>query len=134
MRKLLKRKVADQKGICAICHEEFTDYNDIVPDHRDPKGMGGAWRDDHPDNIQATHWWCNGPFWLLLQVPEIVPTPRILLRKRDGSLSRAGVDFCLILLLLTSWDIQSNRDGSNAEYRAEERAIFRLKRCPAMLL
>jgi hypothetical protein len=25
-----------------------------------PKGMGGAWRDDHPDNIQATHWWCNG--------------------------------------------------------------------------
>jgi hypothetical protein len=60
MRKLLKRKVSEQKGICAICHEEFTDYNDIVPDHRDPKGMGGAWRDDHPDNIQATHWWCNG--------------------------------------------------------------------------
>jgi hypothetical protein len=59
MRKLLKRKVAEQKGICAICHEEFTDYNDVVPDHRDPKGMGGAWRDDHPDNIQATHWWCN---------------------------------------------------------------------------
>ena len=24
-------------------------------DHKDPKGMGGAWRDDHPDNIQATH-------------------------------------------------------------------------------
>jgi hypothetical protein len=23
--------------------------------NRDPKGMGGAWRDDHPDNIQATH-------------------------------------------------------------------------------
>jgi hypothetical protein len=22
--------------------------------------MGGAWRDDHPDNIQAAHWWCNG--------------------------------------------------------------------------
>jgi hypothetical protein len=21
--------------------------------------MGGAWRDDHPDNIQAVHWWCN---------------------------------------------------------------------------
>src|SRR5215469_17434731 len=32
----------------------------IVPDHKHPKGMGGAWRDDHPDNIQATHWWCNG--------------------------------------------------------------------------
>ena len=58
MRKL-NRKVLQQGGICAICHEEFTDYNDIVPDHKEPKGMGGAWRDDHPDNIQATHWWCN---------------------------------------------------------------------------
>jgi hypothetical protein len=26
------------------------DYNDIVPDHKNPKGMGGAWRDDHTDN------------------------------------------------------------------------------------
>ena len=59
MRKLLNRKVRQQAGICAICHEEFTDYNDVVPDHKNPKGMGGAWRDDHPDNIQATHWWCN---------------------------------------------------------------------------
>jgi hypothetical protein len=40
-------------------HEEFTDYGDVVPDHEDPKGVGGAWRDDHPDNIRATHWWCN---------------------------------------------------------------------------
>jgi hypothetical protein len=32
----------------------------VVPDHKNPKGMGGAWRDDHSDNIQATHWWCNG--------------------------------------------------------------------------
>jgi hypothetical protein len=31
MRKLLNRKVRQQGGICAICHEEFTDYNDIVP-------------------------------------------------------------------------------------------------------
>ena len=60
MRKLLKRKVAEQNGVCAICRCEFTDYGDIVPDHIDPKGMGGAWRDDHPDNIQAAHWWCNG--------------------------------------------------------------------------
>jgi hypothetical protein len=59
MRKLLNRKVRQQAGICAICHEEFTDHNDIVPDHKNPKGIGGAWRDDHPDNIQATHWWCN---------------------------------------------------------------------------
>jgi hypothetical protein len=60
MRKLLNRKIVEQERICPICHEEFTDYGDIVPDHRDPKGMGGAWRDDHPNNIQATHWWCNG--------------------------------------------------------------------------
>ena len=59
MRKLLKRKVAEQSSICAICHQEFTDYNDVVPDHKNPKGMGGAWRDDHPDNIRAVHWWCN---------------------------------------------------------------------------
>jgi hypothetical protein len=31
MRKLLKRKVAEQSRICTICHEEFTDYNDIRP-------------------------------------------------------------------------------------------------------
>jgi hypothetical protein len=59
MRKLLNRKIVEQDRKCAICHEEFTDYNDVVPDHRNPKGMGGAWRDDHPDNIQATHFWCN---------------------------------------------------------------------------
>src|ERR1700752_986880 len=41
MRKLLNRKIREQAGICAICHEEFTDYNDVVPDHRNPKGMGG---------------------------------------------------------------------------------------------
>jgi hypothetical protein len=60
MRKLMNRKIAEQGGKCAICHEEFTDYNDVVPDHRNPKGMGGAFRDDHPSNIQATHYWCNG--------------------------------------------------------------------------
>jgi hypothetical protein len=31
----------------------------VVPDHIHPRGMGGAWRDDHPENIQAVHWWCN---------------------------------------------------------------------------
>jgi hypothetical protein len=32
MRKLLNRKIIDQDRKCAICHEEFTDYNDVVPD------------------------------------------------------------------------------------------------------
>lgn len=59
MRKLLNRKIVEQDRICPICHEEFIDYNDIVPDHKHPKGMGEAWRDDHPDNIQAVHYWCN---------------------------------------------------------------------------
>jgi hypothetical protein len=31
MRKLLNRKIRQQAGICVICHEEFTDYNDVVP-------------------------------------------------------------------------------------------------------
>ena len=60
MRKLMDRKIASQNGVCALCNGQFTDYNDIVPDHINPRGMGGAWRDDHPDNIQAVHWWCNG--------------------------------------------------------------------------
>jgi hypothetical protein len=60
MRKLMDKKIAAQNGICALCKEGFADYGDIVPDHISPRGMGGAWRDDHPDNIQAVHWWCNG--------------------------------------------------------------------------
>ena len=54
MRKLLNRKILQQGAICAICHEDFTDYNDVVPDHKNPKGLGGSWRHDHPDNIQAS--------------------------------------------------------------------------------
>lgn len=59
MRKLLDRKIASQGGKCALCDADFTDYGDIVSDHICPRGMGGAWRDDHPENIQAVHWWCN---------------------------------------------------------------------------
>ena len=60
MRRLLNRKLVQQDSECALCRVKFTDYNDIVPDHINPRGIGGAWRDDHPDNIQAVHWWCNG--------------------------------------------------------------------------
>jgi len=35
-----------------------TEFN-IVPDRIEPKGKGGAWRDDNPENIQAAHWWCD---------------------------------------------------------------------------
>jgi len=57
--KLLNRKIVEQDRICAICHFEFKDYTDVVADHEDPKGMGGAWRDDSPSNVRAVHWWCN---------------------------------------------------------------------------
>jgi hypothetical protein len=35
---LLNRKIVEQSRKCAICPEEFTDYNDIVPDHKERKG------------------------------------------------------------------------------------------------
>jgi hypothetical protein len=60
MRKLLDRKIVEQNRQCAICQVAFTHYSDIVSDHIDPRGMGGSRRDDHPDNIQAVHFWCNG--------------------------------------------------------------------------
>jgi hypothetical protein len=58
MRRLLGRKIIEQDMKCGICGELFTDCNEIVPDHIDPKGMGSARRDDHRDNIQA-HGRCN---------------------------------------------------------------------------
>jgi hypothetical protein len=60
MRKLLDRQIVEQNRQCAICQVAFTNYSDIVPDHIDPRGMGGSRRDDHPENIQAVYFWCNG--------------------------------------------------------------------------
>ena len=37
MRKLPNRKIVEQAGKCAICEKEFIEYNDIVPDHKQPK-------------------------------------------------------------------------------------------------
>jgi hypothetical protein len=34
MRRLLNRKIRRQACGFALCHEEFTDYNDIMPHHR----------------------------------------------------------------------------------------------------
>jgi hypothetical protein len=59
MRRLLNRKIIEQDRRCGICRKLFTDYNDVVPDHIEPKGMGSGRRDDHPDNIQAAHRLCN---------------------------------------------------------------------------
>ena len=59
MSKLLTRKIVEQDMKCGICGEPFTDCSDIVPDHIRSKGMGSSRRDDHPDNIQASHRRCN---------------------------------------------------------------------------
>ena len=59
MRELLDRKIAEQNGRCGLCGEKFDDYTQIDPEHIEPKGLGGAFRDDHPDNIQAAHRDCN---------------------------------------------------------------------------
>lgn len=59
MRKLLQRKILEQNMQCGICDREFTDCDDIVPDHIKPRGLGGGKRDDHSDNIQAAHRQCN---------------------------------------------------------------------------
>jgi hypothetical protein len=59
MRRLLQRKIAEQNSRCALCGREFKHFRDIVPDHIQPKGMGAARRDDHPDNVQAVHRRCN---------------------------------------------------------------------------
>jgi hypothetical protein len=39
MRKLLNRKIVAQDRKCAICQEQFYDYNDIVPDHSVPSSI-----------------------------------------------------------------------------------------------
>lgn len=59
LRRLLNRKIVEQERICALCEKEFTEYQDIVADHVEPRGMGSARRDDHPENIQAVHRLCN---------------------------------------------------------------------------
>jgi len=59
LRKILNRKIVEQDTKCGICRRRFTDYDEIVPDHIQPKGLGGGRRDDHPDNIQAVHRRCN---------------------------------------------------------------------------
>jgi len=44
MRKLMDRKIVAQNGICPLCKIQFTNHDDIVPDHINPRGMGGAFQ------------------------------------------------------------------------------------------
>jgi hypothetical protein len=47
-----------QKGLCGICHLPVS-LEAAVTDHKEPRGMGGARRDDRQANIRATHHMCN---------------------------------------------------------------------------
>lgn len=55
----MDRKIVAQGGICPLCGEAFTDRREVGAGHIDPRGAGGAFRDDHPDNIRAEHNTCN---------------------------------------------------------------------------
>jgi len=59
MRRLVAKKVQEQRNTCPYCKWEFTDMREVGPDHIEPRGMGASRRDDHPDNIQAMHNICN---------------------------------------------------------------------------
>jgi hypothetical protein len=54
VRKPLNCKIVEQDRKCAIRHEEFTDYNDIVPDHGsqgDGRSVEGRPSGQHPGNL-----------------------------------------------------------------------------------
>ena len=58
MRQLLLKKIRE-KNECCICLKPFETMDGIVPEHRNPKGMGGARRDDRESNIGPAHSECN---------------------------------------------------------------------------
>ena len=56
-----RKNVLILKGhpVCHLCGEEFTSYSQIELEHKEPKGMGGAWHDDHFENLALAHRSCN---------------------------------------------------------------------------
>jgi len=59
MRKLLLEKIKIQHGLCYWCHDEFEDISEVVADHKAPRGMGAARRDDSRENVVASCGPCN---------------------------------------------------------------------------
>ena len=55
-----RRRIAwmNQGALCPICKRGLF-FDEAVTDHIQPRGMGGARRDDRQENIQATHPLCN---------------------------------------------------------------------------
>ena len=58
IRKVLLKKLGE-KNECCICGKAFESLDGIVPEHINPKGLGGSRRDDRPDNIGPAHSECN---------------------------------------------------------------------------
>ena len=56
-----KMMASGQYDDCYYCHETLktSEYSDIELAHKEPKGMGGARHDDHPDNLALAHRVCN---------------------------------------------------------------------------
>jgi len=60
LQRRLIAKVKAQRGLCGICWMPLPDdLSRIDPDHIQPRGLGGATHDSHPDNLQAVHHRCN---------------------------------------------------------------------------
>jgi hypothetical protein len=57
---LLRKYIAwvRQGKVCYLCHQPLA-WRDVTADHWQPRGMGGARRDDRQGNIRAAHWLCN---------------------------------------------------------------------------
>jgi hypothetical protein len=55
-----RKRVAweNQKRICPLCMKSLN-WSDSTVDHKEPRGMGGARRDDRQEKIQAVHAVCN---------------------------------------------------------------------------
>ncbi len=72
--KVILRKLRENGGTCGICGFAIEDISDVVPDHIEPKGMGGAFADDGENgaNLQPAHSKCNLEKGSKRMLPHIV--------------------------------------------------------------
>lgn len=58
-RRRRKLKLCEKISDCFYCHEPLESFSDTDLSHIEPKGMNGARRDDHWDNLTLAHRRCN---------------------------------------------------------------------------
>lgn len=94
LRKRKQQKYADQHHLCALCGH-FIAPMDLEVDHVRAKGMGGAHRDDHFDNLQAVHSWCNSEKGSkpMTSIRELEHPEK--LRRLQAALAALEADVCL---------------------------------------